>query len=198
MYLLIFVVCATRYCISITNIYRPCRACSVVTTLNPGFYVSGFVCSFKLQGKKQEAYMFKAKGCRTVQVVFTSPALRPMACSTDIAPDFTADCSSPQLPTCMVSTLSPPPTWRQYDVNLAIWYGNGNFTTAVTSYLYPTNIYLVLRLILSSTRLETRLTNMVNTTSGSHLSGKNRSHWGIMPYSDNNKVTMLIRQPRSQ
>ena len=141
--------------------------------------------------------MFNAKGCRTVQVVFTSPALRPMACSTDIAPDFTADCSSPQLPTCMVSTLSPP-TWRQYDVNLAIWYGNDNFTTAVTSYLDPTNIYLVLKLILSSTCLEMRLTNMVNTTSGSHLSGKNRSHWGLKPYSDNNKVTMLTRQQRSQ
>ena len=54
-------------------------------------------------------------------------------------------------------------TWRQYDVNLAIWYGNDNFTTAVTSYLYPT----ILRLIFSSTCLETRLTNMVNTTSGS-------------------------------
>ena len=94
-------------------------------------------CSFKLQGKNKKP-MFKASGCRTVQAVFTSPSLRPMACSTDVAPDFTTDCSSLQLPTCMVSTLSPPPTWRQYGVNLAFWYENDSFTTAVTSYILPT------------------------------------------------------------
>ena len=60
-------------------------------------------CSFKLQGKNKKP-MFKANGRRTVQAVFTSPSLRPMACSTDVAPDFTTDCSSLQLPTCMVST----------------------------------------------------------------------------------------------